>query len=179
MRKIIPALLIGLLVMSCAPALKQEYLDRGDPNVPFSALLGSPAPYKGKLYILGGLIVETRLTDDGALIEALYVPADTEGNIKNAKAVDGRFLAVLPKSEGMLDPKLYDARSAVTIAGEFKGVEPGRLDGMEYMYPVFEIKEIHVWKERPLSSFYAPYLEANPHLRQDPFWKDRPRPAWR
>ncbi len=183
MWKIFPSTLIVLMLVSCAPALKQEYLERGDTNVSFQAFLGSPDSFKGRLYILGGLIAETSPTAEGSLVEALYIPVDSDGHLMNSKGIDGRFLALLPKGKGALDPKVYSERRAITIAGEFTGLKPGRIDEMEYIYPVFEIKDIRLWKEIPLSSLYAPYPEAGPYtgpsLLRDPFWKDRQKPAWR
>ncbi len=183
MRNVLLLLFIISLLSSCAPVLKQEYLNKGDADVTLSEFIQKPAAFKGKLYILGGTIAETKQSPGGSLIEALYVPVDPDGKLKRTKGIDGRFLALFPKAKGVLDPRIYGEGQLITIAGEFTGLQPGKIDEIDYLYPVFEIKDMHLWKNSAPGSWFAPYPEAGPYpgpypLR-DPFWKDRAQPYWR
>jgi outer membrane lipoprotein len=106
-----------------------------------------PANYRGKLFVLGGIIASTRLTEKGSLIEALCVPVDSNGYLLDLSAARGRFLALYPKGQGLLDPLIYTKGRKVTVAGEFLDVSPGKIDDMGYAFPFFEIKDIYLWQE--------------------------------
>ncbi len=70
----------SLILLSCArPVLHKSYLIEGDRAVSFAALRESPEQYKGKLFIFGGVIVQTRLFEIGSQIEAIQVPVDRSG----------------------------------------------------------------------------------------------------
>lgn len=146
-------------------------------NVPFSQLREAPDAYRGKLFILGGLVVETRFTGKGSQIEALYVPVDSYGYLKETERSMGRFLAIYPREKGLLDPLVYMTGREITLAGEFLEIRKGKIDEMDYAYPVFEIKQIYLWEERkeyyyPFYPYYYPY----PYWWYDPWWRPYPGP---
>jgi starvation-inducible outer membrane lipoprotein len=66
-----------------------------------------PRSYKGRLFIFGGKIVSTRISDEGSLIEGIYVPVDSKGRLEETKQSNDRFSALYPKEKGLLDPKVY------------------------------------------------------------------------
>ena len=139
---IISAVLMAFL--SCTPVLNREVMNQGMRDVTFDQLRGSPDVFKGKLFILGGLIVETRLIEKGSQIEALSVPVDSLGYLQEEERTQGRFLALYPGSKGLLDPMVYRRGREVTLAGEFVEARRSKIDEMEYIYPVFEIREIYL-----------------------------------
>ena len=101
----VPAL---LSLASCSiPVLRSDLLDQGIRDASMTRLTESPQLHKGKLFILGGAIVSTRLTETGSLIEAIHIPADSAGYLKEAQATTGRFLALYPRDPGVLDPVFY------------------------------------------------------------------------
>ncbi len=162
---------MGLLlaVSSCAPVIRKELMDVGIRGVPLSEVKQNPDLYKGKLFILGGIIANAKVTPEGTLIEALYVPVDSRGYL-TGEEIDGRYLALFPKESGMLDPVIYGTGKRITVAGEFVGTRSGKIDEAEYVYPFFLIKEIYRWDERiyyPPPYFYYPY-----------YWWDAPYPLW-
>ncbi len=141
-------------LLSCAPVLNKELMRQGNTNVPLSDLTQNPAANKGKLFIMGGLIVKTTVVKDGSLIEAIYVPVNSRGYLKNIVAKNGRFLAIY-KGKEILDPLLFSAKRQVTLAGEFIGTQRGKLDEMDYQYPLFNIKEIYLWEEIKYRDYYS------------------------
>ncbi len=154
---------------ACTPVLNREVMDQGMRDVPFSQLREAPDAFKGKLFILGGLIVETRLVEKGSQIEALSVPVDSLGYLKDTVRPQGRFLALYPREKGILDPMVYKRGREVTLAGEFVEARRGKIDEMEYVYPVFEIRDIYLWEER--KDYYAyPYYD--PFYYRSPFLYD-------
>ncbi len=177
-----------VFLSACSPVLSRQLMREGSRNVSFDRLRDAPDDYKGKMFILGGIIVNTRVTEQGALIEALYVPVDSYGYLKEGARLQGRFLAAYPGTKELLDPVIYKKGREVTLAGVFVDIRKGRIDEMDYSYPVFEIRQIYLWKEPryyyypPYYYPYYPYYYPYPFLYDrwgwpygDPFW---PPPPW-
>lgn len=151
--------LISLLMASCAaPVIKKDLLAEGIRNVSLSSLAANQNMYRGKLFILGGIIAATRVTDEGTVIEALYVPVDEKGYLEETPG-RGRYLAIWPKESGILDPMVYRRNRQITVAGTFEGFREGKLDKTTYSFPVFDAVQIFLWKEVPPypSYYYSPY----------------------
>jgi outer membrane lipoprotein len=157
----------------------------GTRDVPMDQLREAPDNYKGRLFILGGIIVNSRFTEIGTQIEALYVPVDSSGYLEEGRQTrGGRFLAVSPKSKRLLDPVVYKKGKEITLAGEFLETRKGKIDDMEYDYPVFEIRQIYLWQEPRYyyapyyyPYYYPPYYYNYPFL-YDPWGRPYPSPYW-
>lgn len=167
--------LIGVVVLalsSCSPVLNREVMKEGAREFSLAQFQETPEVFQGKLFILGGLIVQTRLTGTGSQIEALSVPVDSLGYLRETEHTQGRFLAVFPKARGILDPMVYKKGRQVTLAGEFVEARKGMIDEMEYVYPVFEIREIYLWDatEHYGPPYYYPYYD--PFFYRSPFLYD-------
>jgi outer membrane lipoprotein len=176
MKKIFLITVTSLILFSCAPVLDRKLMNEGVRNVPFSELREAPDAYRGKIFILGGLIVETRFTEIGSQIEALYVPVDSYGYLKENEHSMGRFLAISPSERGLLDPLIFTKGREITLAGEFLEIRNGKIDEMEYAYPVFEIKQIYLWEEREYYYPGYPYYYPYPYWWYDPWWRPYPGP---
>ena len=172
--------MLGALMLSaCTPVLNRDLMREGERNVPLSQVREHPDTYQGKLFILGGLIVDTRVTDKGSLIEALFVPVSSLGYLKDLdQQYGGRFLALFPRTSGMLDPLIYKKGREITLAGTFLENRQGKIYEMEYTYPVFEIKQIYLWDEQ--RDYYMmpgyPYYPSYPYSYgwYDPWWQPYP-----
>jgi outer membrane lipoprotein len=182
MKRVIAIGIVSLLLASCAPVLDRQLMREGQRNVSFDELRSNPDVYKGRLYILGGLIAEARFTEQGSQLEVLAVPVDSYGYLKEYERSSGRFLAVYPMSKTLLDPIVYKTGREVTIAGEFRGIRKGKIDDMEYGYPVFEIRQIHLFEERQYyyNTYPYPYYPYYPYpYWYSPYWGPwPPPPGW-
>ena len=185
MKKMFFIISVMLILSSCAPVLRQDIMDTGIKEFSLSDVRSNPDLYKGKLFILGGSIVNTKLTQEGSQVEALYIPVDSRGYLKDVEPLssDGRFLAILNKKWGTLDPLIYRKGREITFAGEFIETRSGKIDEAEYIYPVFEIVQIYLWKERRdyypgyyYPGYYYPYSYPYPYGWYDPWW--RPWGPW-
>lgn len=169
------ALAGSLMLISCAPVLDRSYMRVGDRAASFAALRGDPDQYKGRLFILGGVIVGTRLTEAGTQIEAMHVPVDSTGYFQESGRSEGRYLAIVPKDEKMLDPVVYRKEREFTLAGEFLEIRKGKIDEMEYLYPTFRIRQIYLWPEEIYYSYppyyYDPWLHPYPYYYRHPWWR--------
>ena len=176
-----------VLLLGCAPVLRQDLIQQGIREFALSDLIERPDLHKGRLFILGGIVASTKVTDQGSVIEAIYVPVNARGYLQGTGSSQGRFLAYLPKNRGLLDPLIYREEREITIAGEFREVRTGRLDETDYTYPVFEIIDIHLWQASyyypgyPL--YYSPYPYAYPYGGYYPYgwydpWRRYPWPPY-
>ncbi len=148
-----------LLIPACTrPVIKENLLEEGTRDVSLSALSANQNLYRGKLFILGGIIANTTVTDEGTVIEALYVPVDDKGYLEEAPG-RGRYLAIWPKASGILDPMLYRRNREITVAGTFEGLRKGKLGKTTYLFPVFDAVQVFLWKEAPYypAYYYSPY----------------------
>lgn len=179
--------LLLLFLASCAqPVFKKDVMQQASNDLPpLRALKADPGPYTGKLYLLGGRIVNTKLTERGSIIQAIYVPVDEKGHLKDIEDVQGRYLAFLPHEEGLLDPEIYEKGREITMAAEFAGTRKGKLDDIELTYPYFVIERIHLWEEEVYMPYYGPSYYSpwsSPYYpyywdHRYPYWWDDPR--WR
>jgi outer membrane lipoprotein len=176
-------ILIGTLILSaCTPVLNRDLMRKGERNIPLSQVREHPETYQGKLFILGGVIVDSKITDKGSQVEVLAVPVSGLGYLKDLERYEGRFLAVYPRTSGMLDPLIYKKGREITLAGSFMENRNGKIDEMEYVFPVFEIKQIYLWEDRDYSMMpaYYPYYYPYPYGWYDPWWGPPPQPRrWR
>lgn len=172
MKKLILMAAVSVILFSCAPVLDRNLMNQGQRNPSLNELRTNPDAYKGKLYILGGVVVDARFTQNGSQIEVLSKPVDSYGSLKDTQQSMGRFLAIYPKEKGLLDPVIYKKGRDVTLAGEFIETRKSKIDDYEYVYPVFEIRQIYLWEEQQYYNAYPyPYY---PSYYYDPFWN----PYW-
>src|SRR5512137_2490408 len=94
---------VSWMLASCTPVLDRQFMDEGLREVSFAALRESPGQYQGKVFILGGVIVRTKFTEEGAEIEAMHVPVDRYGAFEDSGRSEGRFIALMPKDVMLLD----------------------------------------------------------------------------
>ncbi|MDA8170759.1 MAG: Slp family lipoprotein [Nitrospiraceae bacterium] len=172
MKKAAP-IIIALLLCSCvSPVIRQEYLKTGARNVGPDILASHPADYKGKTIILGGIIINTTVTDKESTIEALFVPVDQNGYLENT-AGPGRYLVVWPRANGILDPLIYRRNRRITVAGTFVGTSEGKIGKASYTFPVIDALQIFLW-ETPRyypAYYYPPYYYYGPYWY--PYWGSR------
>lgn len=163
----------ALILFGCAPAIDRNLLREGSREASFEALRQNPGGFEGRLFVLGGVIVKTRLTQAGPEIEAIHVPVDRYGYFEEQGRSEGRFIATVPAVERLLDPEVFRTGRRVTIAGEFRGLRKARIDDMEYVYPVFRIRDIHLWKKERVyypAYYYNPWFYPYPYYFRDPWW---------
>lgn len=162
-----------LLLSACAPVLDRSLLREGDRAVSFTELRKNPDLNKGRLFIFGGVIVQAKFTESGSQLEAMHVPVDRYGYFQDRGRSEGRFLAV--SSDSALDPLVYRRGRRVTLAAEFIGTRKAVIDEMQYLYPVFRIRQIYLWpKERGYYPqtvyYYDPWFYPYPYYYWDPWW---------
>jgi outer membrane lipoprotein len=148
-----------LLLGGCTHVLSRGALLNVDPAVDYAEVKANPDAYKGKTLLLGGIIIDTRLSQEGTTLEVLRYTLDRWGEPQTADEAGGRFLA---RTGRFLDPELYKTGLFVTLTGVVEGVETRPLQNYEYAYayPVFRIVEAYLWN-RPILAYpygyYGPF----------------------
>jgi outer membrane lipoprotein len=163
---------ISMTFFACAPVLSGDMMRAGDRTVSFAALRQNPTLYKGRLFIFGGVIIQTKLTNEGSEIEAMEAPVDRYGYFEAGRS-QGRFIATMTKDQGTLDPLIYQNGKSLTLAAEFLEIRKGKIDQAEYEYPVFKIRQLYLWSNNRGAyppSYYGPWYYPYPYFYWGVWW---------
>jgi outer membrane lipoprotein len=154
MRKI-TCLLIFLFFIAagCTPLISRELRRELSPDITFKQVIKDPDAHKGKTVLISGIILGSRNTKEGTLIEILQKPADIGGRPMDVDDSEGRFLALY---DGYLDTAIYSRGREAIVAGKIKGKRTLPLGEIEYTYPLILIREIHLFKAKKEERFH-PY----------------------
>jgi outer membrane lipoprotein len=143
MKKIIYTIGTALLLQGCTYAISPEFSRKADKTITFEMLQVDPDAYKGRLMILGGIIVQTTAIKQGTLIEIEQKRLDYWGKPERMKRTGGKFLAF---HSGYLDPWVYSPGRDITVAGEVQGIQVPALGNKQFDYPIILTKEIKLWE---------------------------------
>jgi outer membrane lipoprotein len=167
---------LSAMLLSCAHVISKEYTEVAEKNIPFNELLKNTDAYLNKIFIFGGIIAETKITGKGSEIEAVQTPLDRFGSITDRDLSEGRFIILTTK---YLDPLIYRYGRDITFAGIVTGTRKQLLGGVEYVYPVFEAKEIYLWREDIYCLYPYEYPWYDPFYASPlyyPYYRYRPYP---
>lgn len=173
------ALLCGVLLLAsgCTHVISSDARYAVDPVLEYAEAKARPESHRGKTLLLGGLIVDIKVHREGTDLEVLRYTLDRYGEPLRADEAGGRFLV---RSDRFLDPELYRPGLLVTLTGTVLGKEARPLKGIDYVYPLFSLGEVHVWRRTAPSSSYDPFYPwpyyPYPYgyrYPYDPFWYDR------
>lgn len=174
MRRLWAVIAVAVMLSSCTYAISKETRQTAVKDVAYTTVKGDIEKYKGSVVIFGGFIARTHMTPEETWLEIVQNPTDKYGNIVDNDASEGRFIAIY---NGTLDPLIYEKGRLVTIAGELRGTQKGKIGQFEYEYPALIIKEIYLWREEvPYSAYYMPY-QPYPWWYYDP-WRSWYGPYW-
>ncbi len=170
MFKRIGLMLALMTLVACTPVLDRRLMDEGAREFDPAHLIETPEVFKDHLFIFGGVIVDTKLTATGSQIEGVFVPVDRYGYLQDPSHYRGRFIAIYPRTKGLLDPMIYKKGREITLAADFVEVRKGKIDEMEYSYPVFEVRQAYLWDQYVnYPYYYAPYY---PYYYGYPYYYD-------
>lgn len=164
MRRPFLTAIIVFSLTGCIHVIPRETLKQVDRQVSFTELRKAPGAHKGKVVLLGGVVVKAVNKKEGTLLEIYQTDIDREGRPVRLDRSGGRFLAFY---QSFLDSEIYRKGRKVTIAGVVEDEKVVKIGELDYRYPYLVIKVIHLWREeRPF--VYRPY----PRGFWDPWWGD-------
>ena len=107
MRKFTCLLMFLFLIFAgCVPFISRELRRELSPDITFKQVIKDPDAHKGKTILISGIILGSRNTKEGTLIEIVQKPANIDGRPKDVDDSDGRFLALY---DGYLDTAIYSS----------------------------------------------------------------------
>ncbi|MEW6570667.1 MAG: Slp family lipoprotein [Nitrospirota bacterium] len=125
----------------CAHVISEEMRAKIDKEFYAADLFKDPDAHKGKLVMLGGVIISAKNTEEGVYLEVLQTPLDFRGIPRDIDSSYGRFIVFF---EGYLDTAVYSRGRKITVAGEVIGKKIRPLDEIEYTYPLLKSRELHL-----------------------------------
>jgi outer membrane lipoprotein len=144
-------LCVLFMTSGCAPVFPQATLDKVNRKVSFKELKQGPEQFKGTWVMLGGMIVASKNTGEGTLIEILQKPLDTDGRPLRTDSTEGRFLV---QSNSYLDSAVYHQGRLITVIAEVVGRKELPLDEIMYPYPLLLMKDLHLWSPSTEPRFF-------------------------
>lgn len=158
-------LILGLfpVMAGCVPAISPSLQQEAGPRVEFAELSAHPDKYKGRLVILGGLVMSVQPWKDGSLLQVDQRQLN-EQLFPTGTVSGGSFLV---QSDEWLTSTWYVPKSRVVVAGTVEGLQDGQL--------LLKAKQVNllappVWEKRfyPVPrEWYPPELE---HWYTPPYW---------
>lgn len=136
-------IVVTLFLLGCAHVISEGLRQKVDKELTPIELFKDPELHKGKIIMLGGIIISSMNTAEGTYIEVLQSPIDYRGRPDDRDRSHGRFIIF---HEGYLDTAIYSSGREITVAGEVMGKRVRPLGEIEYSYPVIKAVEIHLFK---------------------------------
>jgi len=171
MKRFFIIVILAVFLTSCAHVISKEIAEKSLKDISFNTIRNNTDAYINNTFILGGTIVETKNTKEGTEIEVVQAPVDRYGYLLDRDVSEGRFIIITSK---YLDPAIYKDGRSITFAGRLIESRKKLLGELEYNYPVFEAKEIFLWKEERFYQMYPymydPYYYPNYYYTYPYYW---------
>jgi len=163
-------LIVGsfLALEGCTPAISPTLQQEAGPRVGFAELAAHPDQYKGRVEILGGLVMSVQPWQKGSLLEVDQRQLDSR-LFPIGTTSGGTFLV---ESDEWLNSNWYVPKSKVVVAGVVDGAKDGLLllkarqvtlvdppTWEKYYYPVprdWYPPELEYWYTPP---YFNPYID--------------------
>jgi outer membrane lipoprotein len=133
-----------MLVVGCAAGISQQSRSKVTYMGTFLELQKTPDAYVSEVVMLGGEIVETKVSTTSSELTVLQLALGTSGRPVNLDQSEGRFLV---RSEQLFDPVIYQKGMLLTVVGILKGSSVRAIGGFDYTYPLVEAIEIKLWSK--------------------------------
>lgn len=140
MRKLLPIAIL-LFLSGCAHVVAPELRAQADKTLSTEDLFSDPDLHAGKTVIVGGMIIMTRILEEGTELEVLEKPLDSRGRPLDTDVSRGRFIVTHPEQ---LDPAIFSPGRELTVAAEVLGLERRPLGEIEYPYVSLRAKAVYI-----------------------------------
>ena len=137
-------MMLPVLIYGCSYPISEAVRQEAAGNIAFREVLARPSAYRGDVVIWGGIVMKTVNLSGRSELVLREVPLDSGGRPEDKEFSGGLFIA---RTSEFLNPGKYPAGQKVTVAGKITGGETGTYNDEPYVYPVVEIKEVHLWQE--------------------------------
>jgi len=147
--------LAGIFMSGCTHYISEDSLRLVSQPIPYSAVKQNPDNYIDSYLLVGGEIVKVTNSKEGGEIEVVQLNIDSSGRpLGDIRNSEGRFLA---QTGYFVDPAVYKEGSIISIVGQVKGKKVQPLESVSYPYPLFAVRELHLWRQSELYPYYQSY----------------------
>ena len=161
--------------LGCAYTISPELRKDLDTNLTFEQIFENTEGFIGKRVLLGGVIVETRVLNDGTEVEVVQKKIDSSGYPEAGDQSGGRFIFF---KKSFLEPEIYAKGRDITGVGKIKGTTMGKVGERPYKFPVIEAEELVLREDIERNPyFYPPYWDPwftpnqyRPYWPYSPYW---------
>lgn len=132
---------VAVILVGCAttPTFNTEGVDLN--LSPRRAVVESEA-LRGKAVLWGGVIIHSTNLKESTQLELLAYPLDSNQRPMSEEQALGRFLAI---RSGYLETTDFAQGRHITIKGTLGETRTGRVGESEYVYPVVNVSQLHLW----------------------------------
>ena len=150
--------LAALMLSGCSMVPKPLQVADEGRLVAFTQVQESVDAFVGEPVRWGGVIVSVTNKESGSELEVLQHRLNSYGRPVVDDQSAGRFKVV---TDDFVDPDIYTKGRSVTIVGQIKGVQEGKIGDFPYRYPVVEAAHIYLWKKMRVVDIplYDPWFE--------------------
>ena len=161
-------------LVSCAVISKPVRNESISP-VPFKTLLLEADRHIGDTVILGGYILETKLSPEATTLVIFQSPLGFGQEPTTKDRTEGRIIVV---HKGFLEPEVYSKDRKITVAGIVTGLVTMKTDGFPQPYLKIRSREIYLCPEKQypppfqyIDPWYCPDIDCWHWYRRHPyFW---------
>ena len=136
-----PVLLISIFLTACATSPKFDTAGL-DASITPKRAISEMQTLQGAPVLWGGVIIASTNHKDSTQIEILAYPLNSYQKPDREQEPLGRFLAV---QTGYLETTDYAAGRLITVRGSLAGKRSGYVGEAEYIYPVVNNTQLHLW----------------------------------
>ncbi|MCM0147366.1 Slp family lipoprotein [Photobacterium galatheae] len=137
-------LAFALLALSGCSQLPDSLQTTSDqPITDLTVVIEDPQGVQGREVRLGGVIASVENEAKRTRLEVASLPIDSSGRPDLSAKPQGRFIAYI---EGFADPIEYAEGKLVTVAGQLRGSEVGKIGHYDYTYPIVFTTGQQIWR---------------------------------
>ncbi len=137
------AFLVVLFLTGCGP-ITGTSKRTAQRDLMYASVAADPSSYMGANVLWGGTILEIRPIPGGSELVVEQGPLNFRQR-PDPNITQGMFIA---KTFRVISPEEYGKGKLITVAGVIVGEERRVVEAQEYVFPVVEIRDLHVWSER-------------------------------
>ncbi len=132
----------------------------------------------------GGVVSKVESTNKGSYIEVVSKALSRNTRPKETDISYGRFIIF---TEKFVEPKIFKSGREVTVLGNVESCVEGKIDKMDYRFPLVKTIGLHLWKPRPVEpdvviypslwlydSWPHPYRYPRPVRHRHPHGENKP-----
>jgi len=143
-QRLLTLLSIVLLNTACVHVPESLRLPEESVLTNFADVRVDKGNHQGNLARWGGVIAKVENKSKQTMLEIVHF--DLKSSLRPAAKdeTQGRFRVYY---DGLLDPVIFKEGRSVTVVGNIAPSEQGKIGEHEYLYPVLNGKNVHLWKE--------------------------------